>query len=268
MPRPIEPFVLVAEDHPLNQKVMKLMLKSLSVEYLVVNNGLEAVAVAREGGVSLILMDIMMPELDGFQASLQIRKIEFKAGRHTPIVACTALEEDKVFEEAIRCGIDGYLPKLISKTSLKNVIEHWTRTEITVAQMSNSSLEELQTIQQSADREPIDENELRLLYGFEQLDDIVALFLTITRTLMAQLDSAIQNHDLDLIKRAATEIRGSSFAVSAREMALLCLDLENASERENWSEVVKIYAALGLAFARVRQLNQDKPAIIEFRQAG
>lgn len=122
-------LILVAEDHPVNQTVMKLMLESLSHDCVVVVNGFEAVKAARERNFALILMDIMMPDMDGFQASLEIRKFEFKIGRHTPIIACTAMSETTFFDEAVRCGIDGYLPKPISKSSLKSILDHWIRPE-------------------------------------------------------------------------------------------------------------------------------------------
>lgn len=208
-----------------------------------------------------------MPELDGFQASLEIRRLEFRTWRHTPIIACTALEESKVLEEAIRCGMDGYICKPVSKTSLKKVIEHWTRAELIPEALSIQAAKQLDALEHRVAAETIDVDELKQLYGMEQLDDIVALFLTVTKTLMAQLDSAIQHQNLELVRTMALEIRGSSFAISAKEMSALCLVLENASERENWSDVVKIYASLGLAFARVRQLLQDKNEIMDYLRA-
>lgn len=113
------------------------------------------------------------------------------------------------------------------------------------------------TLAESAD-EPIDKTMLQLLYGLEQLDDVMTLFMTVTETLLAQLESAIEHHDVAVLHRMAHEIKGSSYAVSAKEMADLCLKLEAAAESENWSEAERLYTTLGLAFARVREFLTQK----------
>lgn len=148
------------------------------------------------------------------------------------------------------------------------VVEHWTHTELVPEALSVKAAKQLDVLEHRAAEEAIDADELKKLYGMNELDDIVSLFLTVTKTLMAQLDSAIEQQNLESIRRMALEIRGSSFAISAKEMASLCLALENASEEQNWSEIVKIYASLGLAFARVSQLLQDKQNLLDFRRAG
>lgn len=256
-PRPV---VLVAEDHPVNQKVMGLVLSMLGVEAEMVNNGREAVEAAEPSRYSLILMDIMMPEMDGFQASYEIRKREFTRSRHTPIIACTALDRDKVREQCIRSGIDDYMAKPISREVLQEKIESWSHIPI---HRQAASLEmELQVKrlkgELTEDAEPINGPTLKMLYGLEQLDDILALFLTVTETLLAQLESAIQHKDSAVVRRTAHEIKGSSYAVNAKEMSRLSLSLEKAGEEQNWNEAERLYASLGLAFGRVREFVQAK----------
>ncbi len=124
-----------------------------------------------------------------------------------------------------------------------------------MTQAMASHIKELQAGQQL---EPIDRNYLNLLYGLQQLDDVLELFLTVTDTLLDQLESAIEHHDVAVVRRMAHEIKGSSYAVSAREMAKLCLELEHAGEEQNWGEAEKLYASLGLAFARVRDFMAEK----------
>lgn len=108
--------VLAAEDNSTNQLVFRKMLKPLNVELTMVSNGLEAVNAYREQRPDIVFMDISMPEMDGMEASHEIRKIESQEDcSRIPIVAMTAhaMEGD---EERIRdYGIDHYLTKPLKK---------------------------------------------------------------------------------------------------------------------------------------------------------
>jgi two-component system sensor histidine kinase/response regulator len=251
--------ILVAEDNLVNQKVIGLLLDMLGVEAQVVNNGQEAVKAAQTDQYSLILMDIMMPEVDGFDASYQIRRLEFKRGLHTPIIACTALDRDKIVEQCIRSGIDDYLGKPISKDSLKDTIERWSSIPIKARTQNLDAEAEIRQLSKSVDElDAIDPRTLKMLYGLEQLDDILVLFLTVTEAVLAQIESAIQNKNIGTVKRMAHELKGSSAAVSAQEMSQLCIRLEQAAEQGNFSEAEKLYTSLGLAFARVREFMNSR----------
>ncbi|PWT99691.1 MAG: hypothetical protein C5B53_05000 [Candidatus Melainabacteria bacterium] len=250
-----KPVVLVAEDHPVNRKVAGLLLDALGVHALLADDGRPAIALYQKERPALILMDIMMPVVDGFHAAKEIRRLEFGLGIQTPIIACTALDETKIKEEAVSCGINDYLGKPYSRETLAAKIELWlgtklprTRTPITqVAQALANAVEE-----------PMEGQRLRPSYGLEQLDDLLALFLTVTETLLAQLDSAIQAQDVVAVRRLAHEIRSGSLMVDAKDIAEICVQLEQVTH--NWPEVVKTYPALALAFSKVREFAHKKQA--------
>jgi CheY-like chemotaxis protein/HPt (histidine-containing phosphotransfer) domain-containing protein len=254
--------VLVADDNAVNRKVMGLLLGSMGVQCYCVNDGREAVKAASEQDYDLVLMDCMMPEMDGFQASFEIRKREFGKLQHTPIVACTAMDIDRIFDQCVHSGMDDYIGKPIDIELLKEKIQYWSFVHITMQPMTKALAGRIKQLQASQKLEPIDRDYLNLLYGLQQLDDVMELFLTVTDTLLGQLESAIEHHDVAIVRRMAHEIKGSSYAVSAREMAKLCLELEHAGEEQNWTEAEKLYAALGLAFARVREFLTVKQKLI------
>jgi CheY-like chemotaxis protein len=260
-----QPRILVADDHPVNRMVMSLLLKNLGVENHMVENGKQAVEAAKSDGYSLILMDIMMPEMDGFEAALQIRRLEFEWERHTPIIALTALDKDDVKEQAIRSGMDDYVAKPINKEILRAKIERWSGIQVKPEPVTPEMEKQIRTAVLSENEPPINNFSLRIMYGLEQLDDVLSLFLTITESLLAQLESAIQQHDVAVVRRLALEIKGSSYAVSAREMIMLCRDLEEQGEREKWPEAALTYTALAMAFARVRQFLGEKQRLLEKR---
>jgi signal transduction histidine kinase/ActR/RegA family two-component response regulator len=113
--------ILVAEDNPVNQMVVRHMLQKLGYETLVVNDGRAALDAWEAGGCALILMDCQMPELDGYEATREIRRRE--AGtRRIPIVALTAHAlkgADLVCKEA---GMDDYLTKPLNRDLLKTCL--------------------------------------------------------------------------------------------------------------------------------------------------
>ena len=254
--------VLVAEDHPVNQKVISLLLKSLDVRHDIVGDGEQAVNASLTNEYGLILMDCMMPGMDGFEASFQIRKYEFHKKRHTPIIACTAMDEERCVDQCIRSGMDDFLAKPIDRAALKEKIAFWSVIPITLYGMSPTIAAEIKRLELSEQAEPIDRTYLNMLYGLHQLDEVLALFLTVTESLLTQLKAAIVHKDVEIVQRMAHEIKGSSYSVSAREMADLCLALEHAGEEQNWPEAEKVYAALGLAFARVREFLSTQKELL------
>jgi signal transduction histidine kinase len=118
--------ILVAEDNPANQKLIALQLKKLGYTALCVNNGREAVEAADRIACVLIFMDVMMPEVDGLQATLEIRRKEMmKAQPPVPIVALTAHAMPGDRDRCLAVGMDDYLSKPITLDRLKEVLQRW-----------------------------------------------------------------------------------------------------------------------------------------------
>ena len=117
--------VLVAEDNPVNQKVVTLHLRKLDYEVDVVNNGREAVETSAAGAYAVILMDCQMPEMDGFEATRAIRQREQIGGGHIPIIALTANAMKGDSDACLAAGMDDYLAKPVKRDALRETIERW-----------------------------------------------------------------------------------------------------------------------------------------------
>ncbi|MFI0842618.1 response regulator [Mesorhizobium sp. IMUNJ 23232] len=120
---PIE--ILVAEDNEVNQLVFGQILNGLGLSYRIAGNGRTAVEMYRTLSPRLILMDVSMPEMNGYQACRAIRDLEGTSGKHTPIIGVTAhaLKGDR--EKCLDAGMDDYLPKPVSPDRLSAKIGTW-----------------------------------------------------------------------------------------------------------------------------------------------
>jgi CheY-like chemotaxis protein len=125
--------ILLAEDNAVNQKLATRMLEKMGHTVTVAENGRKAVAMWEVQKFDLILMDVQMPELDGFGATAIIRRLEAARGEHIPIIAMTAHAMKGDRERCLDAGMDGYVAKPINPNELFETVEQWTSR--------NSSLE-------------------------------------------------------------------------------------------------------------------------------
>jgi len=110
--------ILVAEDNKINQIVVQKILEKEGFEVDIVETGAEAVKALEKTSYAAVLMDIQMPEMDGYQATRLIREMEKVTGQHQPIITLTAsaMEEDR--EKSFKAGADDFIIKPIDKTHL------------------------------------------------------------------------------------------------------------------------------------------------------
>ena len=120
--------ILLAEDYPLNQKLVSTILQMMGCEVLLANNGEEAVFLFQTHKKTLdaILMDIKMPIMDGIQATRKIRSSRY--GAHIPIIALTANAVEGDREHCLDAGMTDYLTKPIGRVALESVLKQYLTT--------------------------------------------------------------------------------------------------------------------------------------------
>ncbi|MBV8642548.1 MAG: response regulator [Candidatus Eremiobacteraeota bacterium] len=117
--------VLIAEDNPVNQRLATRQLERLGFTPLLASNGAEAVEIHARELLDLILMDVQMPVLDGYEATAQIRRAELRTRCHAVIVAMTANARGEDRDACLAAGMDDYIAKPVGLADLRRVIERW-----------------------------------------------------------------------------------------------------------------------------------------------
>ncbi len=230
--------ILLAEDHPVNQTLAIALLEKMGYKPDVAENGLAVLDILSRKKYDLILMDISMPEMDGYETTKRI--IELYGDFRPRIVAMTAnaLKSDK--EHALQAGMDDYLTKPIQIPRLIEVIQS-TFEAISAPKADAFSRETL-----------LDPNAIQILTelseqtGRNLVGEVIDLFLEHSPSQLKRLSEAISEQNFKHIEMTAHRLKGAALNVGAKRVAELCRLLE-ASARTNvllldaWEELNSIF---------------------------
>jgi two-component system sensor histidine kinase/response regulator len=258
-PKTKQRLILLAEDHPLNQKVALLLLERMGFEAHLVSNGIQAVEAAQKNYYDAILMDCHMPEMDGFEATREIRRNEHGTGEHVPIIAVTALAMAGDRERCLAAGMDDYITKPIDRDLLHHKLVYWmnpgTISAITnpgnVVAIFDSAFATTHEIKD----EPLNLAHFYDSYG-EEAPELLLLFIHSSEKIVESLKEAIQTEDQQNVGRLAHELKGASWAVGADELARLSVFLEQAAGQGNWRLMHRTFIRLHHHFEEVRRFVQ------------
>ena len=132
--------ILLTEDNLVNQRVAVRILEKAGYSIVVANNGREALTALAQQEFDLVLMDVQMPEMDGFEATASIRINEKTTGRHIPIIAMTAHAMKGDEERCLTVGMDGYISKPIRARDLVELVEKHKRDPLVAGRFADSNL--------------------------------------------------------------------------------------------------------------------------------
>jgi signal transduction histidine kinase/CheY-like chemotaxis protein len=119
-------YIRVADDHPTNRELLGLLLQRLGHRVTLADNGAQAVQLASSEDFDLVLMDVHMPDLDGLQATRQIRALSGPRAR-VPIIALSADALDEADQRAHAAGVDAFIAKPVPRETLQALLAHWAR---------------------------------------------------------------------------------------------------------------------------------------------
>jgi CheY-like chemotaxis protein len=254
---PLAGRVLVVEDQPLNREVAIGILASLGLRADTANHGRQALEVLRGQHFDAVLMDCEMPVMDGFSATVAIRRQE-PAGTRIPIIALTADATAAGREACLAAGMDDYLAKPFRREALHATLVRWlaagTQTEPSHASKAGGS-----TVDATAPGEPIlDGATLDALRALPRsgakgmLEHIGELYLVDSRGLIASIEQALRAENSADLARAAHAWRSYNGNVGAHSLASLCRELEDSARQSDFPAAREIFARIGALHLRVR----------------
>ena len=228
------PVVLLAEDNAVNQAVAVNLLHRRGYRVDVVENGREAVDAVERGGYAAVLMDCQMPELDGYEATREIRRRE-GGGRHTPVIAMTAHAMEGDRERCLAAGMDDFLTKPVVPDDLVGALERWISAD------GGGVL----------DRARLDS--LRAGVGGEAIvDRILDTFIARGGETVDAIATAVGAGDAAAAARAAHSLKGSAATVGAAAVAEIAGSIEELGRGGRTPEPGDV-DRLRDAFARTRE---------------
>ncbi|HZZ73054.1 MAG TPA: response regulator [Pirellulales bacterium] len=267
LPQPARPLrVLVAEDSPVNQKLAKTLLHKWGHACELVSNGRQALEAIQARKFDLVLMDVQMPEMDGFEATKGIRQTEQTTGHHIPIIATTAhaLRGDR--ERCLLAGMDGYLSKPIRSRELFDVLEEFGKDSAEMeseprAPATRSAADPAATALPAARAESAANrrsearagassiwNREQALAGLEGdaalLADLAQAFLEECPGWLARIGAAVSSRDAANLKLAAHALKGAASHFAAAGVVRRALELETLGRTANLAEAEDPWHAL------------------------
>jgi CheY-like chemotaxis protein/HPt (histidine-containing phosphotransfer) domain-containing protein len=255
--------ILVVEDNPVSRRVAEAMLRELGFQADVVVDGAEAVKAATVTAYRAILMDCQIPVLDGYQATLEIRRQEGVL-RRTPIIAVTSSAISTNQERCMAAGMDDYLAKPLRSFSLAAVLAHWvpdgSGPSITVdpAEPPPETRLYLDPMAVAA-HHVLDPDVVRRLeqLGIASGEDLIGqladLFVEDASTRVEAMRKGLAGEDYSAVSRAAHSLSGAGGNVGAAHLATLCdtlatdieADMETSDLRRGWRLLDAIEAEVG-----------------------
>ena len=245
--------ILVAEDTPFNQKFIQRLLERWGHKAVIVDNGRQVLQKLPEDNFDLILMDVQMPVMDGYEATRAIRKAESGDEKiaHIPIVAMTAHAIKGDRERCLDAGMDEYLSKPISSGKLYDIIKQIGE--------NISDRRELSARRQKAVQDPyrppeIDKN--AIVEAFDQdwdfFREVVDLFINDYPQMIEGLKAMLASEDAVAFSRYAHSIKGMVRLFKAQETSNLAQILEIKGRAGDLSGVSEMVASLSSALERLK----------------
>jgi len=249
--------VLLAEDNVVNQRVAVGLLTKRGHRVVVANNGIETIAALKQDTFDLVLMDVQMPEMGGFEATARIRADEQGSGRRVRIVAMTARAMNGDRERCIAEGMDGYLAKPVEPEMLFAVVEQ---------QQAHAEQRAEPSAPAAVAAPPVDRMKLldQVDGDRELMADVIRLFLTDGPARLMAIKTAIENQDGQRLRQEAHALKGAAANLSASGLFEIAHVLEQLGA-ENRLEAAKgagrqLVTEATLVFDALRQFELEKRA--------
>jgi len=226
--------ILIAEDNAVNQKLMKKFFEKSHLDFLIVDNGYEAVKVCEEESISLILMDCQMPVMDGFEATKEIRK---KHGDEMTIVAMTAFASKEVEKSCTEAGMNLVLTKPIDLDELEAILEMDIQKEPEHIQYEEQAM--------SIREKEIQIFRSKINFDYKTTSDLFDTFIKQIRSGLKDIESHIINQDYKEALHKAHQLKGAAASLRIERIRNRLEKIEVCLEETKLDELQKLIKEIG-----------------------
>jgi len=225
--------ILLCDDNAINQKVASRILQSIGYQSDIAGNGREALDALDKKAYDLIFMDVMMPEMDGLEATRAIRERQKDRAAHPNyparivIVAMTAQAMQGDREKCLAAGMDDYLAKPILPKDVRATIERWGPQSVPAAAPA-ASAPKIDAPEPAVEEPPVEMDRMNDLTdgNADSLRELVELFLKQTTQQLVQLEAAVAANKADDVRRVAHSCAGASATLGMVRLVPLLRTLE------------------------------------------
>jgi CheY-like chemotaxis protein/HPt (histidine-containing phosphotransfer) domain-containing protein len=253
--------VLLAEDNLINQKVASGLLASQGHRVTLAGNGHEALAALEKSRFDVVLMDIQMPDMDGFEATAIIRQAERASGTRVPIIAMTAHAMKGYRERCLEAGMDGYLAKPVRREELSAILSQVAAvgasrpaTEVGPASPAADVAADVDVVNWETAKASVQGDEALLL-------EIIGIFLDEGPAMLAAIRSSLDAGDLPRLRICAHTLKGAVVHFGATAAVSAAARVEDAAR-----EADPATAALACRELEV-ELEQVKARLADYFEA-
>ncbi|MBF0349938.1 MAG: response regulator [SAR324 cluster bacterium] len=240
--------ILLVEDYPTNQKVAVRFIESSGYHVDLAIDGEKAVTAFQNKNYNLILMDIQMPGMDGYQATKKIRQMEQTSGAvRTPIVAMTAHAIKGYREQCITAGMDDYLTKPLNRNALIQMMDKWI---LSIREEANSSshteaLNNLPPLDLQQSLEEFGDDKVFLL-------EVLHEYFEHVQSQMLNIKNCLDSKDYKTIEREAHSIKGGARNLRAMPLGDIAFELELSGKSGNHTQIELILPQMAQALIELK----------------
>jgi CheY-like chemotaxis protein len=255
--------ILLVDDNDINLKVAMRILQQLGYQPELAVNGQEALEVIEEKAVDLVFMDVMMPEMDGLEATRLIRKRQMggHANFQSRIVICAmtahAMQGDR--EKCLAAGMDDYLSKPIRPKDVRDIIEKWGgKIPIGSGTLKAPAVPKTEEL-------PVDLTRMKDLTdgNLDNLRELVEMFFNQTQKQFVQMRAAIASGKADEVRRVAHSCAGASATLGMSQLVPRLRELEKLGASGTLTGAETICENAAGEFRRVHEFLQAQPELAE-----
>jgi two-component system sensor histidine kinase/response regulator len=246
--------ILIAEDNPINRKLLGSMLHSMEFDVDSVNDGPSVLTALEDNAYDLILMDCQMPGMDGDEVTRVIREGRHGDAGQPVVVAVTADVSVNHREKCMQAGMDDFLPKPVRLDTLKSGLRRWS---LVANSRRRQQPDETETVTRSGN-DIIGRLQNRAgVIDSKALDEFINLFIDDTRSRLDTMREAVQANDLKTIRRECHALKGACLEMGVTGLSSRCDALGKASRDKRLNDLPGELERLTAEFERVRPIFEE-----------